>query len=240
MTTIMKELDGLELRSRPVAIGFLSTPPSGMTRIDRSLAASCSYWKHASEGHAFYTLPEDHYSCPVGAHTHNVALPDAQKRELEGLIGTMIELRYLRSDEIASIPQRRDPFQIAAYAPLDVATFSPDVVVVRGNARQLMLVSEAARAAGAFDGSDIMGRPACGMLPQAIATRTAVASFGCIGNRVYTGLEDDELYVAIPAAKLRETLVQLDVVLHANNELRQFHEGRLRASSEIKNGLLDS
>ena len=45
--------------------------------------------------------------------------------------------------------------QIAAYAPLADATFTPDVVVFRGNARQLMLLSEAARSAGIFGGGDI-------------------------------------------------------------------------------------
>jgi len=35
-------------------------------------------------------------------------------------------------------------------APLDQATFAPDVIVFRGNARQIMLVSEAARRAGTF------------------------------------------------------------------------------------------
>jgi hypothetical protein len=28
--------------------------------------------------------PEDHFNCPVGAFTHGVTLPEAQKTELEG------------------------------------------------------------------------------------------------------------------------------------------------------------
>ena len=46
---------------------------------------------------------------------------------------------------------------MAAYAPLDDATFKPDVVIIRGNARQMMLISEAARSAGVFNGADILG-----------------------------------------------------------------------------------
>ena len=86
------------------------------------------------------------------------------------------------------------------------ATFAPDVVIFRGNARQIMLLSEAARAAGAFEPGTAMGRPACAMLPQALGTAGGVASVGCIGNRVYTELGDDELYLAVPAKALGRVL----------------------------------
>ena len=221
-------LDELNLQWKPVAIGFMATAPADLPRVNSALPAGCAYWKHASEGRGFYTTPEDHYNCPIGAFTHGVVLPDTQTRELEGLIGTMITLEYLKGDEVALMPRRREPLQIAAYAPLAEATFAPDVVVIRGNPRQLMLVSEAARAAGAFDGADIMGRPACAMIPHAIDTQSAVASFGCIGNRVYTGLADDELYVAVPGKTLADTLERLDAILSANAQLETFHQQRNR------------
>jgi uncharacterized protein (DUF169 family) len=219
-------LEALNLEWRPVAIAFMSAPPAGLPRVDRALPAGCAYWKHASEGHCFYTTPEDHYNCTVGAFTHGVALPDAQKRELDSVIGTMISLEYLKGDEVASIPHRVQPMQVAAYAPLADATFAPDVVVFRGNARQLMMVSEAARSAGIFGGGDILGRPACAMIPQTINTGGAVASFGCIGNRVYTGLADDEFYVALPGRGLSATLEALATILNANAQLEAFHQAR--------------
>jgi len=222
----LQSLDELRLQWKPVAIAFMATAPSGLPRVSSALPAGCAYWKHASEGHAFFTTPEDHYNCAVGAFTHGASLPDAQKQELEGLIGTMIKLEYLKGDEVASIPHRRAPLQVTAYAPLADATFAPDVVVIRGNPRQLMLVSEAARSAGAFDGADIMGRPACAMIPYAIDSERAVASFGCIGNRVYTGLGDEELYVAVPGKRLAATLERLDTILNANAQLETFHQQR--------------
>jgi uncharacterized protein (DUF169 family) len=219
-------LDGLNLQWQPVAIAFLSAPPPGLPRVEHALPAGCAYWKHASEGHRFYTTAEDHYNCTVGAFTHGVRLPEARKQELESVIGTMINLEYLESDEVASIPHREQPMQVAAYAPLADATFAPDLVVFRGNARQLMLVSEAARSAGIFGGGDILGRPACAMLPQSINTGGAVASFGCIGNRVYTGLADDEFYVTVPGAAMAKMLERLAVVLNANLQLEAFHQAR--------------
>ena len=49
---------------------------------------------------------------------------------------------------------------------------------------------------GVFESAAAMGRPACAMLPQAAGSQSAVASVGCIGNRVYTELGDDEMYLA--------------------------------------------
>ena len=219
----------MQLARQLVAVAFLTAPPAGMERIDRPAAAGCGYWKHASDGHAFYTTAEDHQNCTVGAFTHGVTLPPAKAEELQSLMGTMIELQYLRSDEVAGIPHRQEPLQVAAYAPLESATFRPDAVIFRGNARQIMLLSEAARAARAFESGTAMGRPACAMLPQAIGSTSAVASIGCIGNRVYTGLGDDELYLAVPAQALDETLAQLDTILTANDELEKFHRQRAEA-----------
>lgn len=225
----LRPLSRLNLSHAPVAIAFLSSPPPGFSHVSRSDAASCGYWRQASEGRAFYTTVEDHQNCPVGAYTHGVPLTPPKSQELRGLVGTMIELKYLQSEEIPAIPRRADPFQVAAYAPLDQATFPPDVVVFRGNARQIMLVSEAARRAGAFDIGSVMGRPACAMLPQTLGSHTGVVSIGCIGNRVYTGLADDELYLSVPGGTVEAVLREVETIVNANLELEKFHRARATA-----------
>jgi uncharacterized protein (DUF169 family) len=217
---------GLNLAHFPVAIAFLDEAPAGLPRVDRALPAGCAYWKHASEGHAFYTTAEDHYNCPVGAFTHGVELPPAGQQELQSLVGTMVELKYIKADEVPSIPHRTSPMKVAAYAPLPGAPFSPDVVVVRGNARQMMIVAEAARSAGAFDAGTTMGRPACAMLPQTMDSAAAVASLACIGNRVYNALDDQEMYVALPGRHAGAIADQLATILSANQALEQFHRQR--------------
>lgn len=222
-------LTALGLTHAPVAIGFLDGPPVGMARIDRPGPAGCSYWKLASEGRSFYTTAEDHQNCPVGAFTHGAALSPAKAEELQSLVGTMIQLQYLRSDEVAEIPHRTAPMEVAAYAPVGQATFPADVIVFRGNARQIMVLSEAARAGGAFDSGTAMGRPACAMLPQAIGAASAIASVACIGNRVYTALGDDELYLAVPREAIAPMLENLDAIVTANRELESFHRQRAAA-----------
>jgi uncharacterized protein (DUF169 family) len=222
----MESVARMNLGHQPVAIAFLDHPPAGLSRLDRALAAGCGYWAHASEGHAFYTTAEDHYNCTIGAHTHGVTLPPAKAAELQAVIGTMIELKYLKADEVATITRRTRPMEVAAYAPIGLASFDPDVVIFRGNARQIMLISEAARRAGVFEAGAVMGRPACAMIPQALNSQAGIASVGCIGNRVYTGLGDDELYFAVPGSALEQTLDQIETVLRANTQLEAFHRQR--------------
>ncbi|HVN07722.1 MAG TPA: DUF169 domain-containing protein [Patescibacteria group bacterium] len=221
----------LHLESRPVAVAFSDAPPAGLTRIDKSAASGCSYWKLAAEGRSFYTEAQDHWGCPVGSHTHNVPMPPEKQKELEGMVGTMVQLEYIRMEEIPQIPQRRKPMKIASYAPLDAATFPPDAVLVRGNARAIMLLAEAAAAAGAPVHEGVMGRPTCAFIPVTADHGQAAASAGCIGNRVYTGLRDDEMYFSIPGAQLERVIAKLETIVRANTELESFHRQRRAAAS---------
>src|SRR4029077_18567305 len=223
----MTELLGL--RVAPVAVTFASAAPAGVPRVAKAGPAGCAYWKQAAEGAAFYTEASDHFNCPVGSYTHGVGLPPERAKELEGVVGTMVGLQYIRMEEVGALPRRTEPFKVAVYAPLAEAPVPPDVVLVRGRARQIMLVAEAARAAGLAGDAAAMGRPACAMIPAVLARPGGVTSLGCIGNRVYTGLGDDELYFTIPGARIGDLVERLETVLHANRELEQYHLGR-RAS----------
>lgn len=75
-----------------------------------------------------------------------------------------------------------------------------------------------------------MGRPTCAVLPAAINSQTVAASFGCVGNRVYTGASDNEAYVAIPGPHVDALVNSLRTILTANNALEQFHRERSRAT----------
>ncbi|HJU04320.1 MAG TPA: DUF169 domain-containing protein [Nitrospiraceae bacterium] len=221
----------LELRVPPVAIAFRDAPPAGMKRIESPAPAGCGYWRLAMEGEVFYTEAMDHYTCPVGAHTHGVELPPDVAQELHGLVRTMVQMQYIKMEEIPHIPRRQDPFRFALYASLADAPFEPDLVLIRGTAKQLMLVAEAAQAAGIASGGATMGRPTCAILPESLQSGQATASFGCIGNRVYTELADDEGYYAIPGGKVGEVISKLTPIVEANRQLKAFHQTRAARSS---------
>lgn len=215
----------LGLASPPIAIAFVDAPPPGVPAVAAGAPASCGYWRRAAT-ETFFTVAGDHKSCPVGAHTHNVPLTSQEHQELMGLVGTMVGLSYLKMEEVPQIPTRQTPLKVAVYSPLAAAPVPPDVVLVRGNARQLMLVVEASQAAGVAGAGPAMGRPTCAVLPEAINSGRTAASFGCVGNRVYTGADDTEAYVAIPGAQLAAVEDSLAVIVRANQALEAFHRGR--------------
>ena len=217
----------LGLRQRAVAIRFQETPPEGMPRISETEVAGCRYWKLAAEGESFYTEAADHYGCPVGSHTHGIDLPEQVAEQLEGVIGTMVKLEYVAIEEIPQIPQLAGTFGVALYAPLAEAEFEPDVVLVTGTARQIMLLAEAATAAGVASDGSMVGRPTCAAIPAVIESQSTATNLGCIGNRVYTELEDDEFYFVIAGSKLHQVREKLVTMLEANRALEEYHQARL-------------
>jgi uncharacterized protein (DUF169 family) len=223
----LSELLGLD--KSPVAISFVDRAPAGVSRVTPGEPASCGYWRRAGEGEVFYTIAEDHKGCPIGAHTHNVPLSEEERRQATALVEMMVGISYLKMEEVARIPARGKPLNVAVYAPLERAPVPPDVVVVRGNARQLMLLTEAAMAAGVAGAGPTLGRPTCAALPAAIASSRTATSLACIGNRIYTAARDDEAYVAIPGEALGAVEAQLAVIARANEELEKFHLSRVRA-----------
>jgi len=226
-TTQAKQLqDLLELKWPPISITFREEPPADIPRISESAPSGCTYWKLAAEGQVFYTEASDHFGCPIGAYTHGVSLPAAQGQELEGMIETMVGLNYLKIEEVPTIPRREDPFGIVIYAPLAATPFAPDVALVRGNAKQMMLLTEAINAAGLAGTSGIMGRPTCAMVPEVLKTQQSAISLGCIGNRVHNELSDDEFYSAIPGTGLADVVERLASIIEANSELEGFHTAR--------------
>ena len=218
--------DLLGLTSPPVAIAFVDEAPAGVPRVASGEPAGCGYWRRAAAGEVFYTVADDHKRCPVGAHTHNVPLSPAESEEMTGLVGMMVGLGYITLDEVRRIPARTAPFAVAVYSPLHATPVPPDVVMVRGNPRQLMLLAEAAQAAGVAGTGPSLGRPTCAVIPEAIQSGSTCASFGCVGNRVYAGVGDDEGYFAIPGPRLGAVERCLATIVRANRELEAFHRSR--------------
>ena len=216
----------LGLQKHAVGLAFVNDVPKGLPRVATTGPASCSYWKQASDGASFYTTAEDQLSCTVGAYTHGVSMSAEKSTELQSTIGKMIGLNYLREEEVPVIPHRSEPFQMAVYSPLADCPCEPDIVIVRGDAKHLMLLTEASLAAGIGPQGGAMARPTCAFIPDTIRSGRASPSFACIGNRVYTGLTDDELYFAIPGAMIARVTAELEKIVGANQALESYHQSR--------------
>jgi uncharacterized protein (DUF169 family) len=215
----------LELAGRPVAVAFCEVPPSGVAKFTGSEPSGCSFWRLAAKGRSFYTVPADHYNCPVGSYTHNVPLPMDRAGELDATLSFMTGLGYLRMEEIPTIPRLAKSPAMVVYAPLGDAPVPPDVVLFAGRPGKLMLLQEAALRAGASALLPLLGRPTCMAIPAALASGV-VLSAGCIGSRVYTDVGEDELYVAIPYKDLARIVAALDTIVAANTNLAAYHRDR--------------
>lgn len=224
--------DLLSLKWPPVTITFLEAAPLSVPKAKSVAPSGCTYWKAAAEGAAFYTEAAHHYGCPIGAHTHGVNLPPGQAAELVDMIEMMVGLSYLKNEEAAAIPRREAPFGVAVYAPLSAAQDAPDVVIICGNAKQMMLLTEAIKAAGLTQNSEIMCRPTCAVVPEVMRSGRPSISLACIGNRVYNELGDDELYCAVQGSQVPMLIESLKSIVKANRQLEDFHHSRLKQTAE--------
>ena len=215
----------LGLSAPPIAIGFSDTPPENLERWQGgAVPAGCVFWREAMNGRSFYTVPADHYNCAVGAYTHGIGVPAPQ---LEDTVKFMVSSEYLRLEEVAGIPTLEKRPEYVSYGPAETATFPHDLIVVAAKPAAAMLIYESALRAGAGNAlANILGRPACAVLPLVSKTGLASLSLGCMGNRTFTGLPDEELYVCIPSAHWSTVLTRSTEIGRANSTMKQFYRSR--------------
>jgi uncharacterized protein (DUF169 family) len=220
----------LQLDRAPVAVTFCATVPGGVRKFDGSVPSGCTFWKVAADAEAgrsaFYTVAGDHQNCPIGAHTHNVPHADGGAM-LDELLGMMTGLGYVKMEEVPHIPRWPSTPAAIVYARLGDTPGTPDVVIFACRPSAAMYLTEAARAAGAASALPPLPRPTCMAVPAA-AAQGATMSLGCIGNRVYTGVADDAIYLMVRGADVARVAGALSTIAHANEQLAAFHRGRRR------------
>lgn len=218
-------IEKLALERRPVGIAFPESAPEGVPKFTGSEPAGCGFWRLAAGGQAFYTEPADHYNCAIGSYTHNIPLPPERQPELGQTLEVMTDIGYLRMEEVPGIPRLPRSPDYVLYAPLGRMPLDPEVVLVAGKPTSMMLLQEAVMRSGVVGGLPLLARPTCMAVPAAKAG-TLAASTGCIGNRVYTGIGDDELYLAVPGKDLGRVADELETITTANEKLMDYHEAR--------------
>jgi len=215
----------VKLARRPVAVSFLGEAPAGVKKFDGTEPSGCSFWRLAASGRVFYTVPENHFNCAVGAYTHNIALSPERERETEQTLKMMFELGYVKPEEVPKIPRLAKGPAAIVYAPLGVTPTAPDVVLFACKPAGAMLLSEAANRAGIGSGAPALGRPTCMALPASMQMG-AILSLGCVGNRVYTGLGEDEMYFVVRGKDVGAVVEALMVITSANAALHEYAAGR--------------
>lgn len=215
----------LVLGRRPIAVAYRSEAPPAVQKFSGSTPSGCSFWRLAAAGGAFYTVPADHFNCPIGSYTHSIPLPADREKDLTDTLGLMTTIGYVRMEEVPSIARLEQPPGVVIYAPLAQTPVEPDAVIFSGKASGIMLLNEAAQRAGVSSSLPFLSRPTCMAIPAAMKSGMVISG-GCIGNRVYTDIGEDELYAVAPGTALEKLAAELSVVGSANAQLAEYHHQR--------------
>jgi uncharacterized protein (DUF169 family) len=206
----LRELLGLAVP--PIAIAFADSVPAGLPRPPGKMPAptadgrtgavpaGCVFWNKATES-AFATVAADHANCSVGSYTHGfkTLAEAAQGADVQALVGA----EWVTMEAAAKIQTVAKKPAAVLYGPLAAAAFDPDVVFLRLNGKQLMLVNDA------WPELRFEGKPQCHIIPIAHSEGAVAVSSGCMLSRVRTGMPNNEVTCALPAAKLGDLVAKL-------------------------------
>jgi uncharacterized protein (DUF169 family) len=162
--------------------------------------ASCVFWILAAD-RVFSTVEADHGNCSVGSYTHGFKRLDevAGKADIAALVGS----GWVGEADFPHIPAVKDRPGSIVYGPLASLPVDPDIVFLRLNPKQAMVLDDA------LGGVRFEGKPQCHILGIARDGQETAISVGCMLSRVRTGMGNSEMSCAIPAPKLDETVAAL-------------------------------
>ena len=208
--------DNLELRKSPVAIKLLKTDeelPDDVSPLDFPVR-HCVSINMAAHGAVFY-LPMDKHACAAAKAALGMAnLPEKVRNGtvpyMHGLAATQEAAARIMA-EIPKLPA--GTVKGTMMAPLEKATFEPDVIVLTVIPKQAMWIANAflfdsgsPRITANFAGMQASCADATG-IPY--ATKNVNFSVGCYGCRSAGKLADDEMYVGIPYRQLKMVVENL-------------------------------
>jgi uncharacterized protein (DUF169 family) len=222
----------LHLAVPPITITFTDEVPTSPPAFDQPMSeptedgrsgrvpAGCVFWIRAAE-RSFTTVPADHGNCSVGRYTHGLASLEEAAGHAD--VATLLEVGWVDAEAIAKVPSVPERCAAITYGPLAEANGTPDVVLLRVNGRQMMVLSDA------MPGLRIEGKPQCHIVALAKDGEVA-ASVGCALSRARTGMRPDEMTVAIPGTRLaavvdaveRTAAIDTVVAKYAADDARRF------------------
>lgn len=217
--------DALQLAQPAVAIAFADSVPEGVQVFSGASPAGCRFWQEAAT-RVFATVPRDHELCSIGVYTHHLEGGDTVQTELQDSLKVFGELGYVRAEDLPLIPVLERAPKAVIYGPLGSMPVPPDVVLLFVKAGQALILSEASQQME--NGlPPAMGRPACGVVPQAFNTGRTALSLGCCGARAYLDvLTPDVALYAVPGKRLEEFTARVAALAKANAVLTAFHAQR--------------
>ena len=215
----------LGLAHPPVAVCFSDSVPAGVDTWSGKIPAGCRFWQEAAS-RVFATSAGDHSSCAVGQYTHNLDMSAVSSTDLTDALKVFADLTYVREEDLKMIPVLASKSKFVIYGPLAKIPLDPDVILLFVQAGQTLILSEASQQVEQGL-PPALGRPACGIIPQARNSGRSALSLGCCGARAYLDvLSDDIALYAIPGTALGAFAERIAALSKANQILTKFHQIR--------------
>jgi uncharacterized protein (DUF169 family) len=215
----------LSLDMAPIAITFLDTVPAGIPVYEGAMpaptpdgrtgkvSAGCVFWVKAAD-RTFATLPADHGNCSVGSMTHG--FKTVQEVADNADVAALLASGWVTMDMVPQIPVVHQKPQCVTYGPLPDTRTDPDVVLLRLNPKQIMIMHDA------IPDMRMEGKPQCHIIAIAKEVQEVAASVGCMLSRVRTGLPNSQMTCAIPASRLAEVVERLKATCAADTTVAAY------------------
>ncbi len=227
----------LKPSAEPIAITFSDDPDPGVPAFDEPMSpqtddgrtgrvpAGCVFWMKSTD-RTFATAPEDHGNCSVGSITHGLKTLGEVAGNSD--VAALLSTGWVAENDVPGIPVVTKRPASIIYGPLADTPVDPDVVLLRLTPKAMMVLSDA------LPNLRIEGKPQCHIVAIAKEHGQAAASVGCMLSRVRTGMSNNEMTAALPAAQLGEIIERLrnaaavdaTVGRYAAEDSRRFGEGR--------------
>jgi uncharacterized protein (DUF169 family) len=163
--------------------------------------AGCVFWVKAADG-SFSTTAEDHGNCNVGSLTHGFKTLEEAATGAD--VAALVESGWVTPEVFPLIPGVQPNHEYVNYGPLNETTIDPDVIFMRINGKQAMILSDALGGDVKFE-----GKPQCHIIPMAKEQKVAAISVGCMLSRVRTGMSNHEMTCALPGERIAELVESL-------------------------------
>jgi uncharacterized protein (DUF169 family) len=205
--------NSLDLTTPPIAITFNAGVPEGVEAFEGPkppptpdgrtgpVPAGCVFWTKSID-RTFSTVASDHANCSVGTLVHGFGTLEEVAGHSD--VAALLESGWVTMEQVPEIPTVHERPGSVTYGPLADASGTPDVVLIRIRAGQLMLLADA------VPGLHIGGKPQCHVVALAKETGAVAASLGCTLSRTRTGMTEDEMTCAIPGSRLAEVVRSIE------------------------------
>jgi uncharacterized protein (DUF169 family) len=212
----------LKLSGSPVAFRFVTKKeeiPEGMQKLDKTIRHCSMIGLARKEQKIFYSLSDNH-ECNGGAWSLGLRpITETLKNgDFYFKLGKFESSAACKRtiDRVPHLPPG-DSYA-TLYAPLEKAPFDPQVVLIVASPWAMLKIAQSTlfrvggRINAEFSGIQSVCSDACA---QTYLTGKVNFSLGCDGSRKFSGIEDGEMVMGIPAEILPELVEALNIVAAA-------------------------